>query len=323
METHNVLYDLSNDEYHHSEKYKDYISSSQLKIYSKSPKAAKYAMEHPTDTVNPALKFGSLFHDMMAYFVQRKYSPESIADYNKSLTVFTAPVNPRTENTYGTTTKQYKEALEAHLSALSDTASLVTDSDFALLSQMRTAIFESDSATSEQVKMLVNWGRPEVSIFYTTEDGVKLKIRPDLLTKNKIVDWKTTTLDDLTEDSLNRTILQYGYHISAAMYQYVCKQVFDKWMPFYLVFVQKQAPFDSIMVDMSNYGYRYYPEIDMVSLGPGAHEFKQLLDLHTRCLQEQTWPGAEEYIAGDKYRIMEIQPPMYYARKFTDTDYSF
>ena len=151
-----------------------------------------------------------------------------------------------------------------------------------------------------------------------TEDGIKVKIRPDLLSPKKIVDWKTTTLDDLTEESINHTILRYGYHISAAMYQYIYHAVTGKWLDFYLVFVQKQPPFDCVMVDMANYGYRYLPDADMVIPGPGALEFKRLLDLHTKCVKANEWPGAEIFIPGDKYRIMEIEPPRYYANKFIE-----
>ena len=105
------------------------------------------------------------------------------------------------------------------------------------------------------------------------------------------------------------------------MYQYVCHAVTGKWLDFYLVFVQKQEPYDCVMVDMANYGYRYLPDADMVIPGPGALEFQKLLDLHTKCTKSNEWPGAETFIPGDKYRIMEIESPRYYANKFIDEDY--
>lgn len=57
----------------------------------------------------------------------------------------------------------------------------------------------------------------------------------------------------------------------------------------------------------------------MVVPGPGAMEFKKLLDLHIRCTKENHWPGAEQAIPDNNgVRILEIQPPRYYSQKFIE-----
>lgn len=61
-----IIHDLSNEEYHdRNGKYRDYISSSLLKLYTKSPAAYKYALDHPQQETD-AMCFGSLFHNLMA-----------------------------------------------------------------------------------------------------------------------------------------------------------------------------------------------------------------------------------------------------------------
>ena len=307
-----VFYNIPNEQYHHGEGFEEYLSSTQLKGYAVSPKFARFMLDNP-QVQTAAMHFGSLFHDCMSAIAIGK-TPEEALD---TIVTFEPPVNEKTGQPYGATTKAYKEAYEAFCATRPEVKP-TTKEEKETVAKMLHSLLNDCGATSEQVRKLLKWGDPEVSILYETEDGIKVKARPDLLTRGKIIDWKTTTLDDLTEESINRTILRYGYHISAAMYQWVAKQVLGEWKDFYLVFVQKQEPYDCIMVNMVNYGYRYMPDIDMVIPGPGAMEFKRLLDLHTKCVNANEWPGAETFIPGDKYRIMEIMPPRYITNKYLD-----
>ncbi|MDE6742085.1 MAG: PD-(D/E)XK nuclease-like domain-containing protein [Muribaculaceae bacterium] len=315
----NIIYGLSNEDYHSSPPYSEYLSSSQLKLYAHSPKYARYMMDNPQPQTE-AQRFGSLFHDLMAGFSQVKGEiPEDLVgkSVNYHTIVFEPPINDKTGKPYGVGTKAYNEALDKIKETYPFTEIVGRQEQETLQGMLQSVLFGCGT-TSEQVRKLLKWGKPEVSIFYETEEGIKLKVRPDLLTSNKIVDWKSFAGDDLTEESINRVILRYGYHISAAQYQYVYNKVTGKWVTFYLVFVQKQPPYDCVMVDMSNYGYRYIKDLDMVQMGPGAIEFDRLLKLHTKCLKSGEWPGAETFIPGDKYRIMEIEPPRYYANRFME-----
>lgn len=314
-----IIHGLSNEEYHRGSPYNEYLSSSQLKLYLKSPRYFKHQLDNPTEEKSDALRFGSLFHDLMACCAEHyDNGTKAIAEWMRHIAVFDPPKNDKTGQPYGTTTKAYTTAYEAFLQANEGkTVANVLETDLA--GDMACSLIRDSGATSAQVRKLLKWGKPEVSFFHETEDGIKLKVRPDLLTRKKIIDWKTTTSDDLTEEAINRTILKYGYHISAAMYQYVVHEITGMWRDFILVLVSKVAPHDCVMVDMCNYGYRYYPDIDMVVPGPGAMEFKKLLDLHIKCTKENHWPGAEQAIPDNNgVRILEIQPPIYYSRKFFD-----
>lgn len=331
-----IIYGLSNDQYHRGELEREYLSSSQLKWYRKSPRYAKHMLDALTyrdatvvcnnsaviniaEGKSDALHFGSLFHSYIECAAKRvNNDPDTIEElWMQQLAVFTPPLNESKGQPYGSTTKAYAAAYESFLKANGNKLIASQNEIDTVKAMVRSLMYES-GATSEQVKKLLNWGKPEVSHFIEYE-GCKFKWRPDLESPRKIVDWKTVATDDLSEESINRIILKYDYHISSAMYQFFTHEQSGVWKQFILALVSKVPPYDSVMVDMANYGYRYYLEDDFVSMGPGAMEFKELLDLHIKCTKENHWPGAENAIPEDNgVRIMEIMPPRYYSNRFIE-----
>lgn len=318
-----IIYGLSNFDYHNTTPYSEYLSSSQLKLYLKSPKAAKFALDNPTEEKSDALRFGSLFHDCMAALAEGGLL-EHVLD---AIAAFEPPINEKTGQPYGSTTKAYAAAYEKFTAELNGVLAFTAE-EKELVSAMLNSLLYGSGATSEQVCKLLRWGKPEVSHFVEYE-GCKFKFRPDLTTRYKrrgrqcadLYDWKSVATDDFSEESINRIILKYGYHISASHYQFFYHEQTGIWPGFILVLVSKVAPHDCLMVDMCNYGYRYYPDVDIVSIGPGAMEFKKLLDLHIKCTKENHWPGAEQAIPDNNgIRILEIQPPRYYSNKFLELE---
>lgn len=284
----------------------------------KSPKAAKFALDNPTEDKSDALRLGSLFHDLMASCAEHyDNDTAAIQTWLDGIAVFTPPVNGKTGQPYGSTTKAYKEAYETFLQA-NEGKTIASQEEVDTVLKMYQSLLIDCGATSEQVCKLLKWAKAtEVSYFYETEDGLKLKVRPDLLTTNKIVDWKTTALDSLDEDSIAKAIIKYGYHISLSMYQVVLHEIEGKWYTPILVFVQKQEPFDAVMCDISEWCYSYDPDEDFVKPGVGALEFRKLLDLHTGCVKNNEWPGAENTIEADgNTRIMKPAVPYWYAMKY-------
>lgn len=313
-----TIYGLSNQAYHHEAPYSEYLSSSQLKRYAVSPKAFKFALDNPEEEKPDALRFGSLFHDLMASLAEHKGDwSKGVSQWKDSIATFDPPINPKTGVYYGATTKAYTEAYEKFLSDnQGKTVAHVLETDLA--GDMADSLLNCCGATSEQVCKLLKWAKAtEVSYFYETEDGLKLKVRPDLLTTNKIVDWKTTALDSLDEDSIAKAIIKYGYHISLSMYQFVLHEIENKWYTPILIFVQKSEPHDCLMCDISEWCYTYFPEDDFVKPGVGAMEFQRLLKLHTECVKNNEWPGAENTIEADgNTRIMKPAVPYWYAMKY-------
>lgn len=313
-----IVHGLPNEAYHHQAPYSEYLSSSQLKRYAVSPKAFKFALDNPTEEKSDALRFGSLFHDLMASCAEHyDNDTEAIGEWMRGIAVFTPPKNEKTGQPYGAATKAYKEAYEAFLQA-NGGKTIASNEELSLVQKMCQSLLINSGATSEQVRRLLKWAKAtEVSFFYETEDGLKLKVRPDLLTRSKIVDWKTCSLDSLDEDSIARQIIKYRYDVSLSMYQWVLHEIEGKWYTPILVFVQKSEPFDAIMCDISEWCYTYYPDEDFVKPGVGAMEFKKLLDLHTECVNNNEWPGAESSIEADgNTRIMKPAVPYWYAMKY-------
>lgn len=319
--TDRTIHGLSNEDYHHSLPYTEYLSISQLKKYLISPKAFKFALDNPAEEKSDALRFGSLFHDCMAALAEGA----ALCEVLDAIAVFEPPINESRGTPYTPTSKPHKEAYALFVETTK--GSLVASKEEKdMVSGMLASLIQDSGSTSEQVRKLLRWGKPEVSHFVEYE-GCKFKFRPDLTTRYRrkrqqcvdLYDWKTVATDDLSEESINRIILRYGYHISASHYQFFYHELFGIWPGFILVLVSKVAPYDCVMVDMSNYGYRYLPDVDMVIPGPGAMEFKRLLDLHIKCTKENHWPGAETFIPDNNgVRMLEIQPPRYYERKFFD-----
>lgn len=310
-----TIHGLSNEQYHRGSPYNEYLSSSQLKLYMRSPRHFRHCIDNPVEEKSDALRFGSLFHMAM-----EKYQQFGTIDaFYDRIAIFRPPINPKTEQPYGATTKAYAEAYEDFLAENGHkeitTAEIAGQIDDMVGSLVRPCV---GGETAKQVLKLLKWGKPEVSHFIEYE-GCKFKWRPDLETRRKIVDWKTVVTDDLSEESLNRIILKYGYHISASFYQFFTHEQTGIWKDFYIVFVSKVPPYDCVMVDMANYGYRYLPDADIVIPGCGAMEFKRLLDLHIKCTKENHWPGAEQAIPDNNgVRVLEITPPHWYENKFME-----
>lgn len=307
-----IITNLSNNDYHCAAPYIDYISSSQLKLYSRSPKFFKHNIANPTEEKSDALRFGSLFHDCMAALAEGA----TLCEVIDAIAVFEPPVNKNTGKPYGITSNPYKEAYQKFTESLNGVLASTMEEKELVSAMLNSLLFDS-GATSEQVCKLLRWGKPEVSFFYETEDGIKLKVRPDLLTRKKIIDWKTCALDSLDEDSIARQIIKYRYDVSLSMYQYVLHEIEGKWYTPILVFVQKTAPHDCIMCDISEWCYTYDPDEDFVKPGVGAMEFRKLLDLHTECVRNNEWPGAEISIEADgNTRIMKPSVPYWLGMKY-------
>lgn len=298
--------DMPNSRYHYGEDTKDYISSTLLKKYLISPKAFKSAYDnHNIEKETDAFKFGELFHTLMELRVKRE-----VAIY-KYIAVFDAPINDKTGLPYGSTTKAYKEAYEAFLE--DNIVKIVTDAEtFDIATNIVSSLLRKDTQTGVNVNNYINDAVEVETSFFLTEGTCKLKVRPDLLTENCIVDWKTTSLEDLSEYNIANTIIKYGYDVSLSMYQYVLHKIFGKWFTPILVFVQKNEPYDCVVVDITEWCYNH--ESGFVSMGCGAINFQKILTKHKECLASGKWGGIESQLSDFKC-IMKPAIPVWYDNK--------
>lgn len=306
-----IIKNLSNAAYHDpTGEYGEYVSSSALKRYLISPKYFKYLRENPESSNSESLKLGSLFHSLMEHIALKGSPTEGIRAWADSIAVFQPPSNEKTGQPYGAATKAYKEAYDVFLADASG-KTIAKPDDVERCNAMVNSLLYDCGKTSEQVRKLLRWAKDcEISYFHETDDGVKLKVRPDMMTKNKIVDWKTTSLDDLSEDNIAKTIIKYGYHISLAMYQYVLHEIIGIWYAPVLVFVQTQAPFDCAICDICDWCYSMDGTPNV-----GALEFERLLKLHRQCVNDDSWLGVEVSIPENNQAIMKPDVPAWYGQK--------
>lgn len=305
----NIIYGLSNEDYHNSHPYSEYLSSSQLKAYAKSPKFAKFLMDNPQPQTD-AMRFGSLFHDLMACCAEHyDNGTKAVAQWLSRIAIFEPPVNEKTGQPYGTATKAYKEAYEAFLKE-NEGKTIASQAELSQVQAMHQALLLDCGNTSKQVCKLLKWGKPEVSHFIEYE-GCKFKWRPDLERRKIILDYKTVSTDDLSNKSIDNIIVNYGYDISAAFYLFMEHEQSGVWKTFYWLFVTKNPPHDAILVDASKWTYELDPTSGVVLPQVGAIKMKRLLDLHTKCTKENNYPGSEIFIPADGFgrRIMLPNPP--------------
>ncbi len=98
--------EISNDRYHNSPEYQDFISSTSLKHYMISPKYAKWARENKQIKETEALRRGSVYHVLLASLT----NSGDFSGFDRNWVLFEAPINEKTGQPYGATTKAFTEA---------------------------------------------------------------------------------------------------------------------------------------------------------------------------------------------------------------------
>lgn len=316
---------IPNEEYHNSEQYGAFISSTGLKQYKTSPLWFKYAVENDAgDISKEAQVMGNGYHDYLASLANCKSDKLFMDAY----AIFEEPVNPRTGEPYGISTKAYAEA-EEKARADNPGKMLITQASLDTIKQMVNHLQYGSKENSKDIRMLLRYGRAERSYFCEYE-GAYFKFRTDLNTSKKIVDWKTVAVDDLHMDTITRVIFKYGYDISAAFYQFFNKIITGKWKEFYWVFQQKSPPYDFVIVDAAPFTYELANETInnqrqriVANTNIGARKFHALLDQHIHCVENNYWPGAAIFVPEGDFgitkgkRIMKCDIPAYQRKELT------
>lgn len=162
-----TIYNLPNDEYHKGERFKDFLSSTQIKDYMVSPKFARYKALHPEmfEISIEASEKGSLYHDAMESLV----NTGTLDKWRNNLLVFEPPINPKTGCPYGRDTQKYQIALiEAKESNPGKT--LTSTTDMQLVETMVYELLNNCRDTSKQIRQILKWGKPKSAISLNTKD---------------------------------------------------------------------------------------------------------------------------------------------------------
>ncbi len=281
---------LSNDIYHNSEQYKDYWSSSNLKEYLVSPREAYYQKYVAENKSTDALDFGNFLHDFLA----SKHINGQHFEYN----IFEPPINPSTNKPYGKDTIKYQDALNLVYNPISESELKLIEGIWAMIKRSGYAWYFE--------KEILGQGLAEPSFFV---DGLhKYKYRPDVVTDNYIFDYKSIDKRYWNEEKLNYRILEFGYDINAAMYQFFEHERTGIWKPFLIVWIMKDPPFDILITDISQYCYEDIGSGEVIA-NSGANVFKKIKDQHEACQVANYWPGlANKFDEWGVVRIPELAP---------------
>lgn len=140
----------------------------------------------------------------------------------------------------------------------------------------------------------------ENAFFYEDPIYGRLKIKPDILTKDGwVVDVKTTS-KDIDDESLAKTIFFMCYHFQAAHYVYVLKKLGFDIKGFIWAFVSMDSPAIHIVMRKAS------PEL----IAAGNTDHSHALELLKYCREHNEWPGLD-------HSVKSISLPTFAERIYT------
>lgn len=262
-----IYKDLNIEDYHGDV---DSISRSSVMELKKSPWHywnAYLNPNKPKKEPSDAMNFGSAFHTLVL-------EPDL---FDKQFIV--APERLLLKEVGRDRYQQYKSELEEAEAALSGKI-LLTTKQHDTLNRMRESVLKH-----EQASLILKDAEVEQSLFWLDEHtGIKCKIRPDIWQASIIADLKTT--DDASESSFQRAMVDYGYHVQAAMIREGVREVIGYDIKnIVFIAVEKKFPYSTVTYI-----------IDDIALEYGLVEFKnQLLKLKS-CRESNIWESYENKV---------------------------
>lgn len=258
-----ILTDLPNDDYHARPEF----SSSQIKDALRTPAhfyARHMAFDKKTNAPTANMLLGTVVHTLV--LESDKFDDEYAI----------AP-------TFDRRTKAGKAAAE-EFAAANAHKTVISDGIKNQAQMMADSILRHPVARLIRLPNII----AEASIFYKdTATGLDCRIRPDfhlppceVFQHGLIVDLKTT--DNASYHAFNRTIANFGYHISAAMYNDGFMQLYGTTEPpaFIWLIGERDAPYAAIA---------YQPDFETLQKGDDAKN--DALQTIADCLSTGDWYG--------------------------------
>lgn len=191
--TNGVFYNLSSFDYHSNESH--HSSSIIKKLLSKTGLAVQHDRMNKDGKSNPIYDFGSLVHALVL-------EPEKVPDQFLQMPF---GLDARTKEGKATRDALNKRAQDAHITLI-DAVS------------WERAICAAAAITSHPVaSVLLRDTINEASLFVDV-DGLPLKVRPDAISTCSPILLDIKTSADVSMANVMRSVCNYGYDISAAMY---------------------------------------------------------------------------------------------------------
>lgn len=246
-----VYPDLSNEAYHSGPG----LSKSGLDLLAKSPYLFRY---RPKPEPSKALLIGSAFH-------ASTLEPHTYAN----LFAVAPEINARTN--------AGKAELETFRQANAG-KSILTAEDAEKVAAMAQA-----ARCHPVAAQLLAAGVAETSIYHRDEPtGELLKVRPDWIVDDLIVDLKST--EDASAIGFSKSCANYRYHVQAAYYLDIANAVMDRrFTAFIFIAVEKSPPYQVAV---------YHADYEMIMAG--RMEYRRLVDLYHECRVSDRWPGLND-----------------------------
>jgi hypothetical protein len=301
--------DITNDQYHNSSEFADFVSSSQLKNILISPAHFQKMKNEQKETTVPMI-FGSAYHD----YIEERIINGFISDFESNWHIFEHPRNKKTGETVKTTTKGFTDAMPEGNS--------ISDVQYQQIKTMSRVFFRSPHV----IKFLRNITDAvcEESIF-TEYKGIKVKTRKDLLFRRskshsyRIIDFKTCGYGESSILEVHKPIINYGYDFSAGMYQIIEHSEKGEYYPFFWIFQEKEEPYTVNIHSAQNYAlhvYKTYRGTDVIA-HKAVTDFEKAIDVLRHCIDSGIYPDSTVFI-DNKAKIGAPEPPYWYTNKHTD-----
>jgi len=263
---------------------KDAISASGLKRIKVSP--AHYRFAEPMKETD-AIRFGRAYHSMILtpeLFLTEFFIMNDLAIYQSLIDK--GYKSPRS-------TKEYKEWSFAE-ALKAETKTIIDGDQYQKMTEMREAFMKHPYA-----RTLITNGEAEVGYggkIETLAGEIEVKLRPDYIKDNIIVDLKTT--EDASVNGFARSAANYDYHIQAAFYVNMMKQTRDI-ETFFFIAQEKDKP----------YAVNVFEASDQF-ISQGRYEYELLLYLYKYCIDNDKWPSYEIF-QQNKYGVNQLDLPSY------------
>ena len=206
-----------------------------LADFHRDPRAFREGFFDEKD-VTDAMRFGTALHALVL-------QGEDV--YAEKIATFDAPRNPKTGESYGATTKTYKDAYDAFASAHVGKTISSADDDATIRKLYGEFLFHPSAP------LIVNgdWGDSEIPVkgALTLDDGSTVDVKGliDRYSSRGLIDVKTTAaLDDAAgRDKFRYAIYDYKYLVQLGFYHLILAEVYGApFVPCWIIAFERNAP---------------------------------------------------------------------------------
>ena len=297
-----IEFTTAKNENEHYHSLTEYVSSTTLKKFKKSPAHWRYQeIKPPTD----ALIFGSAYH---CYILEPEMFDSLYYVFNDDkICQEIAKARPDVKNPRQT--GEYRKWKQEYLMKQQGKEAL-TEVQMDKIKAMKRVLFKHPFARS-----LFKKGIAEESYYITVtlKDGteIKVKVRPDYRKPQKrvIVDLKTTI--DASTEGFQKQAAKQDYHISGALYKDMLDLIYKENHTLFFVAQEKTPP----------YAFNIF-EASPNFISQGRYEYEMLLLLWHQCQEEGKFPGYQVWCE-NKYGVNELNLPPWWVKEINFFNHKF